>query len=69
MKRLRYLPVLLLSVAVAAGTALPVMAQPGVGVGAKPPEGALVLFDGTRKMLDEKWTFWEGPRFASALPI
>jgi hypothetical protein len=40
-----------------------------IGVGAAPPEGAEVLIDGTREMLDEKWTYWEGPRFASELPI
>lgn len=40
-----------------------------VGVGAKPPEGAEVLIDGSRSMLDEKWTYWQGPRFASSLPI
>lgn len=40
-----------------------------VGVGAKPPAGAEVVFDGSRKMLDAKWTYWEGPRFASSLPI
>lgn len=40
-----------------------------IGVGAKPIKGAEVIFDGTRKMLDEKWTYWEGPRFASSLPI
>jgi hypothetical protein len=40
-----------------------------VGVGSKPIEGAKVLFDGTRKMLDENWTYWKGPRFSSALPI
>lgn len=40
-----------------------------VGVGAKPVEGAEVLFDGTRDMLDQKWTYWEGPRFNSSLPI
>lgn len=39
------------------------------GVGAEPLPGAEVLFDGTRAMLDEKWTYWEGPRFASSLPI
>ena len=39
------------------------------GVGAKPLPGAQVLFDGTRKMLDEKWTYWEGPGFKSSLPI
>lgn len=40
-----------------------------IGVGAPPPEDAEVLFDGSREMLDEKWTYWEGPRFASSLPI
>ena len=40
-----------------------------VGVGAAPEEGAEVLFDGSREMLDEKWTYWEGPRFQSSLPI
>lgn len=41
----------------------------GVGVGAKPIEGAEVIFDGSREMLDAKWTYWKGPRFASELPI
>jgi len=40
-----------------------------IGVGASPPPGAEVMIDGTREMLDEKWTYWEGPRFASSLPI
>ena len=40
-----------------------------IGVGAKPIEGAEVVFDGSEKMLHEKWTYWEGPRFASSLPI
>ena len=40
-----------------------------ISVGASPPSGADVLIDGTREMLDEKWTYWEGPRFASSLPI
>jgi len=38
-------------------------------VGAVAPKSAEVLFDGSREMLDEKWTYWEGPRFASAMPI
>lgn len=38
-------------------------------VGAKAPRGAEVLFDGSREMLDAKWTYWEGPRFSSELPI
>lgn len=40
-----------------------------IGVGAKPPGGAKVLFDGSRKTLDQLWTYWKGPRFASSLPI
>lgn len=40
-----------------------------IGVGAKPPAGAELILDGTREMLDAKWTYWEGPRFGSALPI
>jgi len=40
-----------------------------VGVGASQPDGAEMIFDGTRKMLDEKWTYWDGPRFGSSLPI
>lgn len=47
----------------------PAQAQPHLGVGALPPEGADILIDGTRKCLDTKWTYWEGPRFASSLPI
>ena len=43
--------------------------QAGTGVGARPVEGAEVIFDGSREMLDEKWTYWKGPRFASALPL
>ena len=40
-----------------------------VGVGAKPIEGAEQIFDGSRQMLDGKWTYWQGPRFKSSLPI
>ncbi len=40
-----------------------------VGVGAKPVDGAEVILDGSREMLDAKWTYWEGPRFSSSLPI
>ncbi|MCW1914181.1 DUF1080 domain-containing protein [Luteolibacter sp. GHJ8] len=45
------------------------IAQAGTGVGAKPVEGAEVVFDGSREMLDAKWTYWEGPGFKSSLPI
>jgi len=40
-----------------------------VGVGAKPISGAEVIIDGTRQTLDEKWVYWEGPGFKSAMPI
>ena len=46
-----------------------VAADSTLGVGAKPIVGAEVIIDGSRKMLDEKWTYWQGPRFASSLPI
>lgn len=44
-------------------------ARAAVGVGAPPLPGAEVLFDGSREMLDGKWTYWQGPGFASSLPI
>lgn len=50
-------------------TSLAVRVNAEIGVGAKPIDGAEVIIDGSRKMLDEKWTYWEGPRFASQLPI
>lgn len=40
-----------------------------VGVGTKPPKGAEVFFDGSEKMLHEKWTYWNGPRLKASLPI
>ena len=43
--------------------------QRHIGVGATPIKDAEILIDGSRKRLDEKWTYWEGPRFASSLPI
>ena len=60
--------------ALAVSTALPLFSQEktslaGIGVGAKPIEGAEVIIDGTRGMLDDKWIYWEGPRFASSMPI
>ena len=40
-----------------------------IGLGAPPPPGGEILLDGTRAMVDEKWIYWEGPRFSSAMPI
>ncbi len=50
-------------------TAVPNTATADVGVGAKPIEGAEMLLDGSREMLDQKWKYWEGPGFKSAMPI
>ncbi len=43
--------------------------QAQVGVGTKAPNKSDIYFDGSRKMLDEKWTYWEGPRLKASLPI
>ena len=43
--------------------------EKSVGLGAKPIPGAEIILDGSRQMLDGKWTYWEGPRFASSMPI
>lgn len=40
-----------------------------IGVGATPPKEAQLLLDGTRRSLDTHWTYWQGPGFASSLPI
>lgn len=51
------------------GSAALPTAPHAIGVGAKAPKGAEVLFDGSRQMLDEKWTYWDGPRLAASLPL
>lgn len=43
--------------------------QADVGVGAKPIPGAELVLDGSRRMLDDKWEYWEGPGFKSSMPI
>jgi hypothetical protein len=40
-----------------------------IGIAAKAPKNAEVLFDGSKDLLDKKWTYWEGPRLAAELPI
>ncbi|MBI4663542.1 MAG: DUF1080 domain-containing protein [Verrucomicrobia bacterium] len=64
-KSLHYLKTWLLGAALAWSST----AYAGIGVGAPPGPGADMIIDGTRKLLDEKWTYWEGPGFKSALPI
>jgi len=44
-------------------------ADKSIGVGSKPISGADVIIDGSRKTLDEKWMYWQGPGFKSSLPI
>jgi hypothetical protein len=43
--------------------------QAQMGVGAKRPKNAKLLFDGSQTMLREKWTYWKGPRLKAQLPI
>ncbi|MCE9609476.1 MAG: DUF1080 domain-containing protein [Chthoniobacter sp.] len=50
-------------------TSLAPLALADVGLGAKPLDGAEVIIDGSREMLDAKWIYWEGPGFKSAMPI
>lgn len=40
-----------------------------MGVGTKSPKGATVYFDGTQKMRDANWTYWDGPGRQATLPI
>ena len=67
MKQIIILLSTLLIAAVLTGAGLTPKDKKGVGV--KAPKKAELVFDGSRKMLDEKWTYWEGPRFAAKLPI
>lgn len=59
----------------ASGLLLPVLlatfglAHAQVGVGSKAPADAEIIFDGSRAMLDAKWTYWAGPRLKATLPI
>jgi hypothetical protein len=62
-------PALLVLTAAAFAAVSTYAADPSIGVGAKSIPGAEVIIDGSRKMLDEKWTYWEGPRFAASMPI
>ena len=67
MKKSTKLPAFIILLSVVVGMAGVAIVQ--LGVGTKPPKGAEVLFDGTKKMLDEKWMYWEGPRLKATMPI
>jgi pimeloyl-ACP methyl ester carboxylesterase len=45
------------------------LAAQTLGVGAKPTAAAKTYFDGSKEMLHENWTYWEGPRLKASLPI
>lgn len=49
--------------------AVPFVAFSQIGLGAKKPKEAKMLFDGSKKMLEKNWTYWEGPRLKAQLPI
>lgn len=59
--------ILPLTLILAFSVSLQIKAQ--IGVGVKSPNNAEVLFDGSKEMLDSKWTYWEGPRLSAELPI
>ena len=40
-----------------------------IGLGATAPFDSDILFDGSRYLLDKKWTYWDGPRLKADLPI
>jgi len=40
-----------------------------VGVGTKAPIDAELMMDGSRKILQAKWTYWDGPRLKAQLPM
>ena len=67
MNRLTTALAFLMIIGLGLGSAMPGLAQ--VGVGTPAPDDAIVLFDGTRALLDAKWPYWAGPRFAAELPI
>jgi len=62
-------PLVRAAVLVVSVVAATMAADPSIGVGAKPVAGAEAIIDGSREMLDAKWTYWEGPGFKSAMPI
>ena len=38
-------------------------------LGLTPPMGSEILFDGSREILDSKWSYWDGPRLIAKPPI
>lgn len=69
MKSSNYHSLVPLTLAVFASCFTAAATDANIGVGAKPIPGAEIIIDGSREMLDAKWTYWEGPGFKSSLPI
>jgi hypothetical protein len=44
-------------------------AQQKTYLGTPPPPGAKLYLDGSKASLDQNWTYWEGPRLSTTLPI
>ncbi len=59
-KMLRQTLLLVLAVLISSSLSISAIADDygKVGVGAEPIDGAEMIIDGSRKMLDEKWTYW-----------
>ena len=68
-KKFSPLSFFILSLGAASFASNAIAADQSIGVGSKAITGAEVIIDGSRKMLDEKWIYWEGPRFGSSMPI
>ena len=64
-----YSPIRPLLLTALSASILATLANADIGVSAKPMPGAEVIIDGSRATLDEKWIYWEGPGFKSAMPI
>ena len=62
-------PFLLIFIFILANISVFASQKQKTGVGTKAPKKAEVLFDGSEKMLHEKWIYWEGPRFSAQMPI
>lgn len=67
--KFNYRCIVLICLQIMIGLSVITAVEAQVGVGMKLPEDATLLFDGSRQMLDQKWTYWEGPGFSAALPI
>lgn len=66
---LSFLSILIISCSPDRKKAIENTSRTDIGVSAKAPEDATILFDGTKSMLEKNWTYWDGPRLKAELPI